>query len=45
MREQMSGQEEYYTIALENLASKGYFCVAIGNTYDIGMDFPDGKTV
>ncbi|KAI9767076.1 MAG: hypothetical protein M1839_004633 [Geoglossum umbratile] len=36
---------EYYTITLENLASEGYFCVAIGHTYDTAIDFPDGETV
>lgn len=36
---------ESYTIALENLASEGYFCVSIGHTYDTEVDFPDGEIV
>jgi len=36
---------ESYTIALENRASEGYFCVSIGHTYDTMLDFPDGEIV
>jgi hypothetical protein len=36
---------EHYTIMLQNLASEGYFCVSIGHTYDMAIQFPDGEIV
>jgi len=38
-------QRESYTIPLQDLASEGYFCVAIGHTYDTDIHFPDGEIV
>ena len=36
---------EEYTVILEDLASEGYFCVSIGQTYETDIHFPDGEIV
>jgi hypothetical protein len=36
---------ENYTVMLGDLASQGYFCVSIGQTYETDIHFPDGEIV